>query len=168
MVCIIWISSAKAYETCFAVFKRWSTFGSCCVMAYSHSLKGRAVFREVMLKILAEDRFCGRVIGKEGMVIKKIREDTDTKIIVSKWGFLEECHIGLLEVLLVRSLIKVSLFRLLWVIHNYNLFSNMVIILILWDLSRAVLGFFLLRISAVLFFFSLVHRRWLHFSRIVS
>lgn len=38
---------------------------------------------EVMLKILAEDRFCGRVIGKEGMVIKKIREDTDTKIIVS-------------------------------------------------------------------------------------
>lgn len=40
---------------------------------------------EVVLKILAEDRFCGRVIGKEGAVIKRIREETDTKIVVSKW-----------------------------------------------------------------------------------
>jgi len=40
--------------------------------------------REVMLKILADDRYCGRVIGKEGKVIKKIREDTDTHIVVSK------------------------------------------------------------------------------------
>jgi len=39
---------------------------------------------EVMLKILADDRYCGRVIGKEGKVIKKIREDTDTHIVVSK------------------------------------------------------------------------------------
>ena len=39
---------------------------------------------EVMLKILADDRYCGRVIGKEGKVIKKIREDTDTHIIVSR------------------------------------------------------------------------------------
>lgn len=38
---------------------------------------------EVVLKILAEDRFCGRVIGKEGAVIKRIREETDTKIVVS-------------------------------------------------------------------------------------
>jgi len=40
--------------------------------------------REVILKILADDRYCGRVIGKEGKVIKKIREDTDTHIVVSK------------------------------------------------------------------------------------
>jgi len=42
-----------------------------------------------MLKILADDRYCGRVIGKEGKVIKKIREDTDTHIVVSKsvWLF---------------------------------------------------------------------------------
>jgi len=38
----------------------------------------------VTLKILADDRYCGRVIGKEGKVIKKIREDTDTHIVVSK------------------------------------------------------------------------------------
>jgi insulin-like growth factor 2 mRNA-binding protein 1 len=38
---------------------------------------------EVMLKILADDRYCGRIIGKEGKVIKKIREDTDTHIVVS-------------------------------------------------------------------------------------
>lgn len=38
---------------------------------------------EVILKILADDRYCGRVIGKEGKVIKKIREDTDTHIVVS-------------------------------------------------------------------------------------
>jgi len=37
-----------------------------------------------MLKMLADDRYCGRIIGKEGKVIKKIREDTDTKITVSK------------------------------------------------------------------------------------
>lgn len=38
---------------------------------------------EIMLKMLADDRYCGRIIGKEGKVIKKIREDTDTKITVS-------------------------------------------------------------------------------------
>jgi len=38
---------------------------------------------EVMLKMLADDRYCGRIIGKEGKVIKKIREDTDTRITVS-------------------------------------------------------------------------------------
>jgi len=38
---------------------------------------------EVVLKMLADDRYCGRIIGKEGKVIKKIREDTDTKITVS-------------------------------------------------------------------------------------
>ena len=36
-----------------------------------------------MLKLLADDRHCGRVIGREGKVIKKIREETNTKIIVS-------------------------------------------------------------------------------------
>jgi len=40
-------------------------------------------YREITLKMLADDRFCGRIIGKEGKVIKKIREDTDTKITVS-------------------------------------------------------------------------------------
>ncbi len=39
---------------------------------------------EVTLKMLADDRYCGRIIGKEGKVIKKIREDTDTRITVSK------------------------------------------------------------------------------------
>jgi len=38
---------------------------------------------EITLKMLADDRFCGRIIGKEGKVIKKIREDTDTRITVS-------------------------------------------------------------------------------------
>jgi len=40
---------------------------------------------EVMLKMLADDRYCGRIIGKEGKMIKKIREDTVTKITVSKY-----------------------------------------------------------------------------------
>lgn len=38
---------------------------------------------EAVLKLLADDRHCGRVIGKEGKVIKKIRDDTNTKIVVS-------------------------------------------------------------------------------------
>lgn len=38
---------------------------------------------EITLKMLADDKYCGRIIGKEGKVIKKIREDTDTKILVS-------------------------------------------------------------------------------------
>lgn len=41
---------------------------------------------EVMLKMLADDRYCGRIIGKEGKMIKKIREDTGTKITVSKYA----------------------------------------------------------------------------------
>lgn len=136
--CIL-ISSAKAYETCFTVIWKWNTFRSCCMMTYVHGLKWRGVFREVMLKILAEDRFCGRVIGKEGMVIKKIREDTDTKIIVSKWDFLEEYHIGLLKVLLVRSLMVVSI-----IYFQTCLFYRFC------GTSQA---FFLLRFSTVLFFF---------------
>jgi insulin-like growth factor 2 mRNA-binding protein 1 len=38
---------------------------------------------EIMLKMITDDRFCGRIIGKEGKMIKKIREDTSTKITVS-------------------------------------------------------------------------------------
>ncbi|ESO10824.1 hypothetical protein HELRODRAFT_190193 [Helobdella robusta] len=36
-----------------------------------------------VLKMLAEDRYCGRIIGKEGKFIKKVKEDTDTKITLS-------------------------------------------------------------------------------------
>jgi insulin-like growth factor 2 mRNA-binding protein 1 len=38
---------------------------------------------EVMLKMLTDDRFCGRIIGREGKMIKKIRDETGTKITVS-------------------------------------------------------------------------------------
>jgi len=38
---------------------------------------------EVMLKMLTNDRYCGRIIGKEGKMIKKIRDDSTTKISVS-------------------------------------------------------------------------------------
>lgn len=38
---------------------------------------------EVSLKMLTNDRFCGRLIGKEGRMIKKIREETGTKIVVT-------------------------------------------------------------------------------------
>jgi len=36
--------------------------------------------------MLSDDRYCGRIIGKEGKMIKKIREDTSTKITVSKYA----------------------------------------------------------------------------------
>ena len=39
--------------------------------------------QEVSLKILAHNNLCGRLIGKSGSVIKKIMEDTDTRITVS-------------------------------------------------------------------------------------
>lgn len=35
--------------------------------------------------MLTNDRFCGRLIGKEGRMIKKIREETGTKIVVTKY-----------------------------------------------------------------------------------
>jgi insulin-like growth factor 2 mRNA-binding protein 1 len=38
---------------------------------------------EIMLKMLTDDRYCGRIIGKEGKMIKKIRDETGTKITVS-------------------------------------------------------------------------------------
>jgi len=49
-------------------------------------------FRLVVLKMLADDRYCGRIIGKEGKMIKKIREDTDTKITVSKYVLSLKAH----------------------------------------------------------------------------
>ena len=38
---------------------------------------------EMSLKILAHNNLIGRIIGKSGATIKKIMEDTDTKITVS-------------------------------------------------------------------------------------
>ncbi len=38
---------------------------------------------EVPLKILAHNNFVGRLIGKEGRNLKKIEQDTDTKITIS-------------------------------------------------------------------------------------
>jgi len=49
---------------------------------------GMCANSEVMLKMLADDRYCGRIIGKEGKMIKKIREDTVTKITVSKYDYV--------------------------------------------------------------------------------
>ena len=37
-----------------------------------------------MLKMLANDSYCGRLIGKEGRVIKKIKEDTGTRVVIAK------------------------------------------------------------------------------------
>lgn len=38
---------------------------------------------EVPLKIMAHNNFVGRLIGKEGRNLKKIEQDTDTKITIS-------------------------------------------------------------------------------------
>lgn len=38
---------------------------------------------DIPLKILAHNNFVGRLIGKEGRNLKKIEQDTDTKITIS-------------------------------------------------------------------------------------
>jgi len=38
--------------------------------------------------MLIDDRYCGRIIGREGKTVKKIREDTGTRISVSKYESL--------------------------------------------------------------------------------
>lgn len=38
---------------------------------------------EIPLKILAHNNFVGRLIGKEGRNLKKIEQDTETKITIS-------------------------------------------------------------------------------------
>ncbi|ESO02383.1 hypothetical protein HELRODRAFT_188683, partial [Helobdella robusta] len=38
---------------------------------------------DIVLKMLANDQYCGRLIGKEGRSIKKIKQDTSTKIVVT-------------------------------------------------------------------------------------
>lgn len=40
-------------------------------------------YREISLKILAHNNLIGRIIGKGGNTIKRIMQDTDTKITVS-------------------------------------------------------------------------------------
>lgn len=40
---------------------------------------------EIPLKILAHNNFVGRLIGKEGRNLKKIEQDTGTKITISPW-----------------------------------------------------------------------------------
>ena len=65
----------------------WNVYVKWCVCAYVDKwmIITVCIFSsDVTLKMLADDRYCGRIIGKEGKVIKKIREDTDTKITVSK------------------------------------------------------------------------------------
>jgi Polyribonucleotide nucleotidyltransferase (polynucleotide phosphorylase) len=42
------------------------------------------VYREISLKILAHNNLIGRIIGKGGNTIKRIMQDTDTKITVSR------------------------------------------------------------------------------------
>ena len=39
---------------------------------------------EIVLKLLADDRFCGRIIGKGGANIRKIKEETNGRVVVSK------------------------------------------------------------------------------------
>jgi len=43
---------------------------------------------EITLRILIDDRYCGRIIGREGKTVKKIREDTGTRISISKYVLL--------------------------------------------------------------------------------
>ena len=40
---------------------------------------------DVTLRMLIDDRYCGRIIGREGKTVKKIREDTGTRISISKY-----------------------------------------------------------------------------------
>ncbi|NXX68273.1 IF2B3 protein, partial [Spizella passerina] len=69
-----------------------------CVKSYpqvraQHRCRGREVgltrynfhysTEEIPLKILAHNNFVGRLIGKEGRNLKKIEQDTDTKITIS-------------------------------------------------------------------------------------
>lgn len=42
-------------------------------------------FSEIPLKILAHNNLIGRIIGKNGNTIKRIMEQTETKIAVSRW-----------------------------------------------------------------------------------
>jgi len=39
----------------------------------------------IPLKMLIDDHYCGRIIGKEGKIIKKICDDTNTKIVISRY-----------------------------------------------------------------------------------
>ena len=45
----------------------------------------RTLYSDVTLRMLIDDRYCGRVIGREGKTVKKIREDTGTRISISKY-----------------------------------------------------------------------------------
>lgn len=47
------------------------------------SVSNFAFHREIVLKILAHNNLIGRIIGKSGNTIKRIMQDTDTKITVS-------------------------------------------------------------------------------------
>jgi predicted RNA-binding protein YlqC (UPF0109 family) len=49
-----------------------------------------SVYREISLKILAHNNLIGRIIGKGGNTIKRIMQDTDTKITVSRWVYMDE------------------------------------------------------------------------------
>jgi len=43
---------------------------------------------DITLRMLIDDRYCGRIIGREGKTVKKIREDTGTRISISKYTAL--------------------------------------------------------------------------------
>lgn len=59
----------------------------CFCLSQFHNLYFVFIFiystEEIPLKILAHNNFVGRLIGKEGRNLKKIEQDTDTKITIS-------------------------------------------------------------------------------------
>ncbi|NXR93393.1 IF2B3 protein, partial [Hypocryptadius cinnamomeus] len=79
--------------------KCWKRLFPVCVKSYpqgraQHRCRGRCYMwkrgknkkqstEEIPLKILAHNNFVGRLIGKEGRNLKKIEQDTDTKITIS-------------------------------------------------------------------------------------
>nr|CAD7400122.1 unnamed protein product [Timema cristinae] len=52
---------------------------------------------EILLKILAHNNLIGRIIGKGGNTIKRIMQDTDTKITVSREGRISNCKMKIIN-----------------------------------------------------------------------
>jgi insulin-like growth factor 2 mRNA-binding protein 1 len=63
--------------------KGWVCFWNSLFKRVSHRQRSLFYHREISLKILAHNNLIGRIIGKSGNTIKRIMQDTDTKITVS-------------------------------------------------------------------------------------
>ena len=81
-----WKDSVGSVEKAITIYGQPENCSNAClqiIKVMQEEAKNTEKSKDVPLKILAHNNLIGRIIGKQGSTIKRIMEDTDTKITIS-------------------------------------------------------------------------------------